>query len=107
MNWNFDISQAPRGKMVATTVQTKDGPRQSSRFVPDRIILATKCNKVTLSHYLPDDERWLMLGKDEQPVAWMAWPEHPNSSDRHSPALANSPAFDPSAPGSHSQVIAS
>lgn len=78
--WNTDISQAPRGKMVAATVQTKDGPRQFNRFVPDKLILATKCGKVTLSHYIPDDEgRWMMLGKGEEPVAWAAWPEHPHS----------------------------
>ena len=76
--WNFDISQAPRGKTVETVVQTAKGPRGQSRFVPDRVILATKCGKVTLSHYIPDEDRWMMLGKGEQPDAWFAWPTHPS-----------------------------
>lgn len=80
MIWNFDISQAPRGKMVETIVQTAKGARHQSRFVPQRVILATKCGKVVLSQYYPYEERWLMLGKSEEPVAWFAWPEHPSHS---------------------------
>lgn len=75
MTWSSDISQAPRGNMVETTVQTSKGPRTTSRLVPTKVILTTKCGKVTLSQYIPDEERWLMLGKGEQPVAWQPWPE--------------------------------
>lgn len=80
MTWNFDISQAPRGKMVETVIETEKGTRKSIRFVHDKIILATKCGKVTLSHYIPGEDRWLMLGKNEQPDAWMPWPTHPYPS---------------------------
>jgi hypothetical protein len=81
MSWNPDISQAPRGKYV-TTVKRR-GPAIDAvefgvtRFVPDRVILATKCGKVTLSHYMPSEGRWMMLAKGEEPVAWQPWPEHP------------------------------
>lgn len=79
--WNFDISQAPRGRDVTTVVDTPKGQRMVTRFVPQRVILATKCGKVVLTQYVPGDEgRWLMLGKGEEPVAWLAWPEHPNSA---------------------------
>lgn len=55
-NWNFDIDAAPRGK---------------------RVILATKCGKVTTSRYLPKEDRWEMLAKGEQPTAWHSWPTYP------------------------------
>lgn len=103
--WNFDISQAPRGNMVETTVHTVNGSRTTSRHVPARVILATKCGKVVLSHYIPDDEgRWMMLGKGEEPDAWFAWPEHPHSLPSSSQA-ADSPTLTPLAvSGSQSQV---
>jgi hypothetical protein len=79
MAWNFDISEAPRGRMIAT--RTKIGAKEvdSETFKPDRVILATKCGKVTLSRYFPKEGRWEMLGKNEQPVAWQPWPEHPGT----------------------------
>lgn len=77
MIWCTDISKAPRGKYVV--VNRKVGKVQADQrvFRPDRVILATKCGKVTLSKYLPDEKRWEMLAAGEQPVAWQAWPDHP------------------------------
>lgn len=77
MSWSFDISQAPLGRMVVHRHATKDGWTLSERFAPDSVILATKCGKVLKSHWLPLEERWVMLAKGEEPVAWMAWPDHP------------------------------
>lgn len=76
--WSYDISAAPRGKMVTQTVTVKGEERVRDVFVPAKVILATKCGKVTLSHYIPDEDRWLMLASGEHPVAWQAWPEHPS-----------------------------
>ncbi|KRA63091.1 hypothetical protein [Rhizobium sp. Root651] len=60
MNWNHDLSQAPR-----------DG---------SHVILAMP-NKTTLRSYWcePKGEpaHWCMLSHKNKPVAWMAWPEHP------------------------------
>jgi hypothetical protein len=102
MIWNFDISQAPRGNTVSFTFETAKGPREVSRFIPERVILATKCDKVTLSKFIPDENRWEMLGKGEEPVAWMPWPTHPHSL-RPSPrpqrkAGANLPPVSPATP---------
>lgn len=59
-NWNHDLSQAPR-----------DG---------SHVILAMP-NKTTLRSYWcePKGEpaHWCMLSHKNEPVAWMAWPEHP------------------------------
>jgi hypothetical protein len=88
--WNFDISQAPRGHTVDDFVQTPKGVRKTTRFLPVKVILATKCGKVTVSKYMPDEDRWEMLQKGEQPVAWQLWPLHPDfqwfalSQDTHS-----------------------
>lgn len=58
--WNHDLSQAPR-----------DG---------SHVILAMP-NKTTLRSYWcePKGEpaHWCMLSHKNEPVAWMAWPEHP------------------------------
>lgn len=83
--WNFDIGSAPRGKFVVKHRTAGKADFDTRQFAPDRIILATKCGKVTNSHYLPDEKRWLMLHDGEQPVAWMhrrpglALPDHPHS----------------------------
>jgi hypothetical protein len=79
-DWNFDTRKAPRGKYVVKTVTPAKGAKyDTSTFVPDKVILATKCGKVTVSHYIPGEKRWMMLGKGEEPVAWQPYPEHPHS----------------------------
>jgi hypothetical protein len=86
--WNFDISDAPRGKIVQRTVKVKDKDVTSDVFKPDRLILATKCGKVTTSEYIPRHQRaggiwvearWEFLATGEEPVAWQVWPEHPHA----------------------------
>lgn len=59
MDWNFDISAAPR-----------DG---------SKVLLATKCGKVLPSNWRTHKRGWLMLGDEEAPVAWMPWPAHPHA----------------------------
>jgi hypothetical protein len=78
MSWNFDISKAPRGSYVVVNRKFGKGQADTRVFKPDRVILATKCGKVTISKYLPDEKRWEMLAHGEQPVAWQAWPDHPH-----------------------------
>jgi hypothetical protein len=96
--WNFDVSQAPHGHTVDDFVQTAKGVRKTTRFMPVKVILATKCGKVTVSKYLPDEDRWEMLQKGEQPIAWQLWPLHPDlqwfalSQDTHSLPPLNPPA---------------
>lgn len=80
-NWNFDISQAPRGRTVNQARTIKGVDTEVAVFERDPIILATKCGKVTTSYYIPKEDRWCMLAKGEQPVAWMAWPEHPGAAE--------------------------
>ncbi|RVP13124.1 hypothetical protein CN085_19625 [Sinorhizobium meliloti] len=79
MSWNFDIATAPRGRMVTKTVTTKDGDKTFEVFQQEELILASKCGKVTLSYWIPDQERWCMFKKGEEPKAWMRWPEWPEA----------------------------
>lgn len=65
--WNRDISNIPKDK---------------------KLLLASKCGKVTASRWLPPEERgpgrhpreigrWQMFDTHEDPVAWMLFPTHP------------------------------
>ena len=74
MNWNHDLSQAPR-----------DG---------SHVILAMP-NKTTLRSYWcePKGEpaHWCMLSHKNEPVAWMLWPEHPFAASSQGEAAAKAP----------------
>jgi hypothetical protein len=76
--WNLAISQAPRGRNVTQIRTIKGADVEVAVFERENVILATKCGKVTTSYYIPKEDRWCMLAAGEQPVAWMAWPEHPS-----------------------------
>ena len=87
-NWNFDISQAPRGHYEEDTLPGRSGStRTVRRFVSERVIIATKDKKVLSSRWSPPDPserrpngRWEMIGTNEEPVAWMPWPKHPREN---------------------------
>lgn len=70
--WSADIKFAPHGRYEIK--QRREGV-DIRVFVPERVILTTKCGKVLQSYYVPDEKRWMFLHHGEQPVAWMPWPE--------------------------------
>lgn len=80
--WNFDISQAPRGRMVDQEVknaaQCKAGITTVRVYEPDIILAASKCGKVMKSYFIPKENRWCMFASGELPIAWMPYPKHPN-----------------------------
>lgn len=78
--WRFDVENAPRGREVKLP-----GPKGSMRTVhqSEAVILASADGKtVTVSRWIPDENRWNMLGKNERPVAWMRFPTHPSQASR-------------------------
>jgi hypothetical protein len=85
-DWNFDISQAPKGEWVeAVEKGGRSGERHTRRYHAPRLILASKCGKVITSRWLPVDERekrpigrWEMFSVGEEPVAWQLYPSHPH-----------------------------
>ena len=74
-DWNFKIDEAPKSHIKKVAYTTKDGEREREVITLKPVILATKCKRVVKSCWLPKEGRWEMLGKDEQPLAWMPWPE--------------------------------
>lgn len=73
--WRTDVENAPRGRTAELP-----GPKGSTRRVhqPDLVIVASADGKtVTVSRWIPDENRWNMLGKNERPVAWQPFPTHP------------------------------
>ncbi|RVQ10031.1 hypothetical protein [Sinorhizobium meliloti] len=81
MGWNFDISAAPRGRTITVTETDKDGKlRERQEFRHDHVILASKCGKVSRSYWIPDEQRWCMFSKNEEPKAWQHWPEWPEDA---------------------------
>lgn len=88
--WNHDFTHAPR-----------DGKH---------VILALANGQTIRSYWCKpknDPEHWCMLSHKNEPLAWCAWPEHPNhQSDagafaavKGSARLANAPSVEPSASG--------
>jgi hypothetical protein len=91
VNWNTNINGIPCGSQVKRSVQTKDGVKQYDDFQRDDVILATRCGKVIKSYWIPDEKRFAGLANGEQPVAWVPWPRHPNSSEPHEPPSSQAP----------------
>ena len=80
MKWNFDMTEAPRGRteMVEKTIAGK--ARQVEAHIPTKII-ATDGEIVTVSYLIPANrygpERWAMFATGQTPVAWQIWPDPP------------------------------
>lgn len=82
--WDFDINAAPKGdeKRVAGKVA---GTRAYERkvHVRERIFAAGNGGVVTVSYWIPDQERWNMFTKAVPPMAWRPYvegaplPRHP------------------------------
>ena len=93
MTWNFDISQAPKGRMVEKTFNTKDGIKTRLVFEKVMIDIATKCGLVMVSHWIPPKKegqkgRWCGLHTTEAPIAWQPRPAHPRHFDERGHNLA-------------------
>lgn len=75
MTWNFNLTDAPRGRteIRTRTIKGKNGePDRTadySEFVPDEIWVATKCGKVFVTHWLDGAGRWNRLATGEDPIA--------------------------------------
>jgi hypothetical protein len=90
-DWNFDMSQAPKGHYVTRTKQLGKKVVSYEVHVPEDII-ATDGEIVTVSRWLPavttgpahtrrPKGRWNMFGTNETPLAWMPWPTAPKKGE--------------------------
>jgi len=80
--WNYDMSKAPRGAVeVRTQKRAKGREIEREVFVPEKIIAAARDGKtVTVTYWIPDQQRWCMFSKNETPLCWMPWPRHPGEA---------------------------
>ncbi len=99
--WNTDIKSAPHGRYEIK--QRREGV-DIRVFVPERVILTTKCGKVLQSYYVPDEKRWMFLHHGEQPVAWMPWPEPYSKSPSQAAVVTDDHLREPMAAAS-GQII--
>lgn len=83
MTWNFNISEAPRGRDEIQTRTIKGEKQEYEVFVPERILAANKDGKVYATHWLKPNKftptgRWAGWSEHDVPVAWMHYPLHPH-----------------------------
>ena len=78
MNWNFDMTAAPKGGIKKTTHKGPNGQDvERETYEAPQIIAAGRCGVVTLSRWNPKREAWSMFSADVPPIAWMEWPAAP------------------------------
>lgn len=77
MTWNFNMDEAPKGRVQMVERLIGKNMAQIEEHVPDLIIAAGNGGVVTLSKWLPKEGRWNMFSKSTPPMAWMPWPAHP------------------------------
>lgn len=80
MTWNFNMDEAPRGETIKVERKVGNHVVTIERHVPVNIIAAGNNRVVTVSQWIPDQQRWNMFSKNTPPLAWMPWPEHPEAS---------------------------
>ena len=74
-DWNFDISQAPKTMVVTRRI----GRNLVTREEPARLIIALDDGQVGTSRWL--GKRWEGMTEGQKPLAWIAWPTHPQASE--------------------------
>lgn len=80
MPWSFDMSAAPRGKIVTRTHTTAKGKSYTKDYHVDHRLLVAHPNPdvpVSVSWWLSDEGRWNFYMKDSPPIAWREFPDHP------------------------------
>ena len=80
-DWNYDISEAPKGSYTEIYQNSRVGGYYRQKFVPDLVILATGCGAVIKSFWSDKRQNWSGLATGEQPVAWQPWPTPPEKEE--------------------------
>lgn len=78
MKWSYNMDEAPKGEYKE--VPARNGSVRKV-FVPEKILAAHHDGElVTISNWIPEQERWNMFSKDAPPIAWSPWPDHPGAN---------------------------
>lgn len=89
--FNFDMSAAPRGKTITRIAKLGDRTKEVEDFISEPVWLATACNKVIKSEWIPETKhsrgRWAGVNA---PIAWQPFivPDHPGNNKIESGANA-------------------
>jgi hypothetical protein len=83
-DWNYNIDEAPRFKMVTKRVKTKDGFEDREVKAPVKIIgcIDNPEKWVAVTYWTEPTThtpkgRWSGATQDQELLAWMPMPEHP------------------------------
>jgi hypothetical protein len=85
--WNTDMSKAPRGQWRKQKIGEK---ATKDIHVAPRVIIASGNDTISISRWISDGPnkktgRWEFLTKDQEPIAWFEFPEHPNAKIAKAP----------------------
>jgi hypothetical protein len=72
MNWNYDMSEAPKGEVRKISLTHGKGQREITVKVP---VLISTGTEVISSFWSDVRGQWSGIGDNEEAVAWAAWPE--------------------------------
>ena len=79
--WNFDMSQAPRGRIVQTSYRNAKGVLvQKSAWKSPIIFVAYDGDQVGVTKWLEDEQRWNGFTKNKDSDAWLPYPTHPSTN---------------------------
>ena len=82
MSWNYNMDEAPKGRYEKREKVGRNGEVvKFDVFIPDTIIVASKCEKVIVSRYL-ETGRWNFFTKGVPPIAWQPYPTHPYKDEK-------------------------
>ena len=79
--WNYNMDEAPRGSTQVVTRKIGKNEVTLEEYVYDYIIAAGNEKVVTLSRWLPKENRWNMFTEKVPPMAWKPWPKHPEDEE--------------------------
>ena len=76
--WNYNMGEAPKSYIEGKVHLREGKPVSIPTLVPKKIIAAVDGEAlVTLTYWLPNEDRWCMFAHGQVPMCWMPWPEYP------------------------------
>lgn len=82
-DWNFDITNIPRGRTEMQTRIVKGKPQEYEVFIPERVLIAhPRDGRVYATIWIEPNKfcpkgRWSGWTEGTEPVAWQHYPDHP------------------------------
>lgn len=84
-NWNYNMDEAPKGthREVSAGLAKDGSPKVRKVYQRVNLLAADgSSDLVTITCWLPDQNRWNMFTKEHPPIAWAEWPTHPGFKEK-------------------------